>query len=140
VLAAIFKAVLTRLFVGSRPFPMILSPLIRLSGQSRSQETKWSSVSHFAHIPSGFAEDGYRSHDIDAIDPGQVRTGHAKQPGTQLEPRLIAILLLATSLPLFLWQTGTLAPILSLLEILLEPLIALGHLLLATLVTILFQL
>src|SRR5260370_22856462 len=45
-MAAIFKAILTRLFVGSRPFPIILSPLILLSGHSRSQETKWSSVSH----------------------------------------------------------------------------------------------
>ena len=46
VLAAIFNALVIRLLVGKRPFPMILSPLIRLSGQSRSQETKWCSVSH----------------------------------------------------------------------------------------------
>src|SRR6266481_648979 len=46
VLAAIFKAILTRFFVGRRPFPMILAPLIRLSGHRRNQETKWSSVSH----------------------------------------------------------------------------------------------
>ena len=52
----------------------------------------------FAHIPSNFAEDGRRGHDIDAIDPGHVRTGHAKQPGTQVEPRLIAFPLLAPGL------------------------------------------
>jgi hypothetical protein len=32
--------------VGKRPFPMILSPLMRLSGDNRSQETKWSSFFH----------------------------------------------------------------------------------------------
>src|SRR5215472_9245289 len=36
----------TLLLVGSRPFPMILSPLMRLSGHRRNQETKWSSVCH----------------------------------------------------------------------------------------------
>jgi hypothetical protein len=45
-LATILKAILTRLFVGSRPFPIVLSPLILLSRHSRSQETKWSSVFH----------------------------------------------------------------------------------------------
>jgi hypothetical protein len=38
VLAAIFKAILIGLLVGSRPFPMTLFPLIRLSGQSRNQD------------------------------------------------------------------------------------------------------
>ena len=46
MLAAIFKAMVTLLLVGSRPLPMTLFPLIRLSGHSRNQETKWSSVSH----------------------------------------------------------------------------------------------
>src|SRR5436853_6090746 len=46
VLAAIFKAILIGLLVGSRPLPMTLFPLMRLSGHSRSQETKWSSVFH----------------------------------------------------------------------------------------------
>src|SRR5438034_1564926 len=58
----------------------------------------------FAHIPSRFAEDGHRGHDIEAIDPGQVRTAHAKQPGTQVEPRLIATLLLEPSLALLFRQ------------------------------------
>src|SRR2546429_8069533 len=40
VLAAIFKAILIGLLVGSRPLPMTLFPLMRLSGHSRSQETK----------------------------------------------------------------------------------------------------
>jgi hypothetical protein len=46
VLAAILKALAARLLVGSRPLPMILSPLILLSGHRRSQETKWCSVFH----------------------------------------------------------------------------------------------
>src|SRR6516162_5101805 len=70
VLAAIFGAMVALLLVRSRPFPMIFSPLMRLSGHSRSQETKWSSVSHLLHIPSCFADDRRRSHDIDAVDPG----------------------------------------------------------------------
>jgi hypothetical protein len=45
VLAAIFKATVALLLVGSRPFPMIFPPLMRLSGHSRSQETKWFLVS-----------------------------------------------------------------------------------------------
>src|SRR6202790_642170 len=94
----------------------------------------------FAHIPSRFAEDRRRGHDIDAVDLGQVRTGHAKQIRAQAELRRIPFLLLEPFLPLLLWQTGPLAPILSLLEILLEPPIALGHLLLAKLVSILFLL
>src|SRR5258705_9763891 len=36
----------TLLLVGSHPFPMTLFPLMRLSGHSRNQETKWSSVTH----------------------------------------------------------------------------------------------
>src|ERR1700730_5872452 len=40
------NALLARLLVGSRPLPMILSPLLLLSGHSRSQETKWGSVFH----------------------------------------------------------------------------------------------
>jgi hypothetical protein len=36
----------TLLLMDSRPVPMTLFPLIRLSGHSRNQETKWSSVSH----------------------------------------------------------------------------------------------
>src|ERR1700736_2600661 len=46
VLAAIRNALVARLLVGSRPLPMTLSPLILLSGHSRSQETKWCSVFH----------------------------------------------------------------------------------------------
>ncbi len=105
---------------------MILSPLTLLSGHSRSQETKWCSVCHLL------------IHDIDAINLSQVRTGHAKQLGTQVELRRIPFLFLEPLLPFLFRQTGTLAPILSLLEILLKPPIALGHLLLAKLVTILF--
>ncbi len=71
----------------------------------------------FAHIPSGFAKDRRRGHDIDAVDLGQVRTGHAKQVRAQAELRRIPFLLLEPFLPLLLRQTSTLAAILSLLEI-----------------------
>src|SRR5215469_4280525 len=43
-LAAIFRALVRRFCVGVLPWRMILSPLMRLSGASRSQETKWSAV------------------------------------------------------------------------------------------------
>jgi hypothetical protein len=46
VLAAIRNAFVTRLLVSNRPFPMILSPLIRWSGHRGNQETKWCSVIH----------------------------------------------------------------------------------------------
>src|SRR5258708_35210844 len=94
----------------------------------------------FANIPSRFVEDRRRRHEIDAVNLGQVGTVHANQVRTQAELRRIPFLLLEPFLPLLLWQTGPLTPILSLLEILLEPPIALGHLLLAKLVTILFLL
>ena len=94
----------------------------------------------FAHTPSRFANDGCRGHDIDAVDPGQVRTAHAKQPFAQIELWRIPLLLPASPLALFFRQRGTLAPILSLLEILCELAIALGYLLLAKLVTTLFLL
>src|SRR5882757_2491400 len=110
---------------------MILFPLIRLSGHRRSQETKWSSVSQFTHIPSHFAEDRRRDHDIDTVDLGQVRTGHGKQVRTQPELRFIAVLLLESCLPLLLRQAGALAAVLSPLEILFKLPIAFGHLLLA---------
>jgi len=42
--------------VGSRPFPMILSPLMRLF--------------LFDHAPTRFAENGSRGHDVNAIDLG----------------------------------------------------------------------
>ena len=51
LLAAIFDAILMGLLVGSRPLPMTLAPLMRLSGHSRSQETKWCSVSHLLGLP-----------------------------------------------------------------------------------------
>ena len=40
-----------------------------------------------AHIPSYFADHRHRRHDIDAIDLGQVRTGHAKQLFPQKQSR-----------------------------------------------------
>src|SRR6266566_1583640 len=49
----------------------------------------------FAHIPSHFAEDRRRGHDIDAVDLGQVHTAHAKQLSAQVELRSISGLLVA---------------------------------------------
>ena len=50
-----------------------------------------------AHIPSYFIDYRHRRQDIDAIDLGQVMTGHAKQLFSQVK-RWIAFLLLAPSL------------------------------------------
>src|ERR1700730_1831113 len=94
----------------------------------------------FAYIPAHFAEDRRRGHDIDAIDLGQVHPGHAKQLRAQVELRRIPFLLLQPPLPLLFWQRGTLAPVLSLLKILLKAPIAVRHLLLATLLTLLLLL
>ena len=94
----------------------------------------------FAHIPSRFAEDGRCGYDIDAVNLGEVRTGDAKQLGAQGEPWLIPFLPHKSSLPRLLGQTSPLAPILPLLEILLELAIALCHLLLAKLITFLLLL
>src|SRR5437879_5098424 len=60
-----------------------------------------------------------------------------KQPFAQVELRLIRPLFVETSLALLFRQRGTVAAMLSPLEILLKLPIALGHLLLAELVTIL---
>jgi hypothetical protein len=87
----------------------------------------------FAHIPSRFAEDGRRGYDIHAVNLGEVRPGDAKQLGAQGECWLIPFLPQKSSLPHLLGQTSPLAPILPLLEILLELAIALCHLLLAKL-------
>ena len=46
----------------------------------------------FAHIPSRFAEDSHRGHHVNAIDLGEIRTGHAKQIGAQVELRPIPFL------------------------------------------------
>src|SRR5215472_17172196 len=95
----------------------------------------------FGHIPTRFAEDRHRRHDINPVDLAQIRTGHAKQLRTQVESWDIPLLFLSASLfPLLFRQGGTLASVLSLLEIVIESLIALDHLPLAKLVTILFLL
>ena len=74
------------------------------------------------------------------VNLGEVRTGDAKQLGAQGEPWLIPFLPHKSSLPHLLGQTSPLAPILPLLEILLELAIALCHLLLAKLITFLLLL
>src|SRR5438270_13939045 len=58
VLAAIRKAILARLFGGSRPFPMILFPLLRLRGHTRSQETRSASSAHMLMPHPASAEVG----------------------------------------------------------------------------------
>jgi hypothetical protein len=64
-----------------------------------------------AHIPSYFADRRHHRHDIDAIDLGQVDTGHAKQLSSQVK-LWIAFLLLAPSLSGLFRQRGSLGPIL----------------------------
>src|SRR6516225_872568 len=94
----------------------------------------------FAHIPACLAEDGRGRHYIDAVNLGQVRSAQAKQPFAQVELRSVPLLFLEPSLALLFRQRGTVAAILSLLEILLKLAIALRHLLLAELIAILLLL
>ncbi len=83
----------------------------------------------FAHIGSRFAENRHRSGDVNRIDLGQVGTSHAKQLRAQVELWRIPFLFLAKSFPPLLFrQTGALAPVLLLLEILLQQLITLRDL------------
>jgi len=63
-----------------------------------------------AHVPSYVADDGHRRHDIDAIELGQVGTGHAKQLFPQVK-LWIAFLFLAPSLAGLFRQSGPLGPI-----------------------------
>jgi len=60
----------------------------------------------FVHIPTCFAEDRRRGHDIDAINLSQVRTGDVKQLGTKVELRRIPFLLSRS----FRFSSGRLAP------------------------------
>lgn len=95
----------------------------------------------FAHIPSRLAENRRRGHNVDPVNLRQIRTGRAKQLCTQVELRRIPLLFLPKPLLPFLFrQIRPCAPVFPLLEVLLQPLIALRHLLLAKLVTILFLL
>ena len=73
-MAAIFNAMLTGLLVGSSPFPMTLLPLMRLSGQSRNQDTKSFGLP-FAHIVSGFADDRRRGLEAVAARPYRRMVG-----------------------------------------------------------------
>src|SRR5439155_15719721 len=85
--------------------------------------------------------DRQRCYDANHVDLTQSRTGHTKHIRALVESRCISFLFLSEPLfPLFFGQSGTLAPVLSLVEILRKPPIALGHLLLAEFVTILFLL
>jgi hypothetical protein len=72
-----FYAMVTRFLVGSRPFPMILSPLILLSGDKSQPGNKMVLCLPLAHIPSYFTENRHRSDHINAVDLCQVRAGHA---------------------------------------------------------------
>src|SRR5215831_2422536 len=89
----------------------------------------------FAHIPSHFAENRHRRHDIDAVDPGQVRPRHAKQILPQVKLWSIAFFLLPSFFPRLCRQSGPLTPILHLPQILRQLPIALGDLLLAKLIS-----
>src|ERR1700740_255003 len=134
------KAILARLFVGSRPFPKTLLPLMRLSGHSRSQETKWCSSSHLlishpaslrmvAAVTTSMPSTWVRSVPV-------MRNNSARKANPGLFPFFL------TSRP-FRVSWGRLAPWLRsvpLLEILLELAIALCDLLLAKLITFLLLL
>jgi hypothetical protein len=94
-----------------------------------------------AHIPSCFTENGYGRGDVNPVDLGEIGSSHAKEFCAQVELWRIPLLFLPEPfLPLFFRQTGSLASVLLLPKILLQPLIALGHLLQAKLVAILLLL
>src|SRR6516164_4790024 len=97
-------------------------------------------VGPLAHVPPRFAEDGGGRHDVDAIDAGQVHSRHAEQRFAHVKLRGIALLASAPSLAGLLRQIGSRAAVGPLLEVLLQALIAFGHLLLAKFVAILFLL
>src|SRR5260370_32175857 len=118
VVAAIFSAMVALLLVRSRPFPMIFSPLMRLSGHSRSQETKWCSVSHLliSHPASLMTVVAVMT----SMPSIRVRSaGHAKQAFAQIKLRLICVLpLLDLFLPLLFRYRGTVAAFHAMLQIL----------------------
>src|SRR6516162_1513715 len=97
-------------------------------------------VGPLAHVPPRFAEDGGGRHDVDAIDAGQVYSRHAEQRFAHVKLRGIALLASAPSLAGLLRQIGPRAAVGPLLEVLLQALIAFGHLLLAKFVAILLLL
>src|SRR6516225_691507 len=97
-------------------------------------------VGPLAHVPPRFAEDGGGRHDVDAIDAGQVHSRHAEQRFAHVKLRGIALLASAPPLAGLLRQIGPRAAVGPLLEVLLQALIAFGHLLLAKFVAILLLL
>src|SRR5438034_10597727 len=126
------------LLVGRRPFPMTLSPLMRLSGHSRSQETKWCSVSHLlishpASLRMVIAVMTSRP-SIRVRSAPLMRNNPVGKSNRGLLP------LFFLSRPLYFSSGRARAAVFRLLEILCEPLIALGHLRLGELITILFLL
>src|SRR5437016_6840174 len=120
VLAAIFKAILMGLLVGSRPLPMTLSPLMRLSGHSRSQETKWFSVCHLlmSHPASLMMVVAVMT----SMPSIRVRSVPVRRnnPWRKSNCGLLPFFFLSRPLALLYRQRGALAAILSLLEILRE--------------------
>jgi hypothetical protein len=84
VLAAILKATVALLLVGSRPFPMIFPPADAIVRTQPQPGNKMVLGPPFAHVVSGFADDRRRRHDIDRVNPSQIRTGQTKQLRAQI--------------------------------------------------------
>src|SRR6266581_5920427 len=129
----------TLLLLGNRPFPMSLSPLILLSGQSRSQETKWPSVFHLliSHPASLMIVIAVMTSmpSIRVRSAAVMRNNSRRKSNCGLLP-----FVLEPCLSLLFRQIGPCAPVFPLLEVVLQPPIALGHLLLAKLISILLLL
>src|SRR6266849_1749370 len=121
----------TLLLLGNRPFPMSLSPLILLSGQSRSQETKLPSVFHLliSHPASLMIVIAVMT----SMPSIRVRSAAVMRNNSRRKSNcgLLAFLFLSRVFC---------APVFPLLEVVLQPPIALGHLLLAKLISILLLL
>ncbi|HTA87030.1 MAG TPA: hypothetical protein VK729_12225, partial [Silvibacterium sp.] len=87
---------------GSRPFPKTLSPLMRLSGHSRSQETKWSSSFHLLLSHPASLRMVAAVYDIDAVNLREVVPVMRNNSARKANPGLF---------PFFRWMCETAARI-----------------------------
>jgi hypothetical protein len=100
---------------GNRPFPMILSPLIRLSGHSPPPGNKMVFCLAFADIPSCFTENRHGRDDVNhrfESGPSRSREMVLQQVELGRIPLLFSSGAVLWFFALFLWQTGSMASVL----------------------------